>query len=834
MKEYISMNIRCISPIVPRIWMIVMALLSGLSIAYSMEDKQNPLPSSDKKAKWRDCDVNVRVFVSQYGFNPEHPKQVTYPAQAKQFEVRNATDGSIAFTGPLIPISGDFGSFLQGDFTQFKTQGKYYIQIEKDRSPGFFSIRPHLWDELQKSIAFYYFGLRRMGEDNILGNLGDNRLVNWEHGLISDTQGDRYKYIGRAWGDGDDGRVYPSASLVVAQYCALQETNPFWEKGDWIYSQVRWGLDGALSFLEKNGELRYMLHGRDYQNNKYDGRFYTGDEKKVVDFLDQKSTVGEYNSFNLEVIQTSLLLGPAYSVCLYRNRDPDFFKRVETLVKIGYDLIDQRYQPHPQKYSLGSWIWLNLLMWKMTGEEKYKDRAVLEGDRFLALQQTEFVGDDQIKARGWFRKSLNTTANPWGEKPDQEVMITPWIYQGLFNLMEYLPQNPKQEIWRKSIQLYAKDYLMTLAKQNPFDYTPMKVEASASSKLKRKRGNLGYQYFASIGRQFHQIGNAAFLIQAGKILKDEEMIQSGWKQIFWLSGHNPSGYGQIRGFATNVNSGQHFPESLGRSFPGGTVNGAIGDVNDNPNFDRFHEYYTYANLNVLWFSTVAGATKFEDPVMIWPKEISESPHTADPNTHPRASFPVRMKGGFKYQFGGVVRDDPRNQIEWRVNDIPGGDSKCGIITSQGIYTAPTVSDMMKVKVTAVSKLQPTLQDSTEVTLMPAPAQVKGVQAKFVNGKVELSWEPLDQNRTGYTIWKRLPIGKERVGTIFEMVGATEESTTSYVYPNPKIHYYEDDLIPSGTEFMVRAYHRKFGNSSKATSDDMIYGFGPDSAIVTVP
>ncbi len=106
-------------------------------------------------------------------------------------------------------------------------------------------------------------------------------------------------------------------------------------------------------------------------------------------------------------------------------------------------------------------------------------------------------------------------------------------------------------------------------------------------------------------------------------------------------------------------------------------------------------------------------------------------------------------------------------------EIPGGDSKYGEITSQGVYTAPGVSDVMKVKVTTVSKLQPTHQDSTEVTVMPAAAQVQGVQAKFVNGKFEISWKALDQNRTGYTIWKRLPIGKERVGTIFEMVGATE-------------------------------------------------------------
>ncbi|RAV05041.1 hypothetical protein [Paenibacillus sp. YN15] len=41
----------------------------------------------------------------------------------------------------------------------------------------------------------------------------------------------------------------------MAQYCLLKETKPFWDKTDWIYEQVRWSLDGVLTFLGKNGLL---------------------------------------------------------------------------------------------------------------------------------------------------------------------------------------------------------------------------------------------------------------------------------------------------------------------------------------------------------------------------------------------------------------------------------------------------------------------------------------------------------------------------------------------------------------------------------------------------
>jgi hypothetical protein len=684
----------------------------------------------------------------------------------------------------------------------------------------------------------------------VVGNLGDFRLVNWEHGrLTTPRDGTRYKYIGRAWGDGNDGRIYPSASLVVAQYCALAETKPFWDSGDWIYAQVRWGLDGALSFLEKDGMLKYMLSAQDHQEHTYDNRFFTGDEKPLVDCFNSRATVNEYDRSNPEVIATSLLIGPAYAVHLYRDRDPDFFTRVEALVVHGYARIKERYQVHPQKYSLGSWIWLNLLVWKMTGEERYRDRAVAEGDRLLELQQTTPVGDQTVSARGWFRRDMTTTANPWGEKPEQEVMITPWIYQGLFKLVEYLPDHPRAPAWREAIAMYARDYLMAIATRNPFGYTPMKADAAPGSTLTRRHGDLSYQYFAAIGRQFHQIGNAAFLMEAGRLLHDQAMIDAAWRQMFWFAGHNPAGYALINGFGNNLNSAQYCTKNLGRVFPGGTINGAVGDQSDQPDFERYNETYTYANLSLLWFATVAGATRFEAPLELWPKEITESPHGADPLHRPRAAFPVRMKGGSTYRFTAVVRDHPDSGLVWQVDGVPGGNDQVGRISADGTYTAPYVTSVIQVVIAAASLADPAIRDQTSVTIMPVPRQVQNLNATVEQGRLALSWDPVPENVTGYTIWKRLPFGTHHAGTIFEMVGATGPEQTTYLYPNDRIRHYQDDLNPIGTSFVVKAHHAHFdpgfvygadaiGKLSAGwmvvakPSPERIYGFGPPSNIVT--
>jgi len=800
-----------------------------------------------------DADLTVKVFVSQYGFNPEHPKIVHYKGDATMFSVKNALSDKVVFSGELRSVTCDFGTFCQGDFSEFREEGDYYIQINNDRSPGIFSIRFNRWDNLQKYSAFYYFGLRRMGEDNVMGNLGDYRLVNWEHGRIPVENGNLYKYIGKAWGDGGDGRTYPSVSLVVAQYCALKETNPFWDNNDWIYSQVRWGLDGTLSYLEKDGLLHWMQAARpDHQTKTYDNKLYSGDEKILVNAFDVLLTEKEYNKDNPEVTYTSLLIGPAYATVLFKDRDPEFFERVQRLVQLGYDRVYNDFKPFPKKYSLGSWIWLNLLMWKMTGDTIYSERAISAAEDLIQIQHKDIQGSDNLKVKGWFYKDENSTKNPWGEKPEQEVMITPWIYQGLFKLIEYLPEHHKTNIWKNTVRMYACDYLLALSRQNSFGYTPMKAEASTGSSLKRKKGDISYQYFANIGRQFHQIGNAAFMMQAANILNDKELADAAWKQVFWFSGNNPMGTSHIYGFGTNTSSqqGPIYRESLARAFPGGTSNGAIGDEFDNPYHNFYNEYYTYANLNVLWLSTIIGAKRFENPIEIWPKTINESPHTATPESHPLDTFHLRIKGGFEYNFMAIVREDPKNSVQWFVNGVSGGNKRYGRISKNGCYKAPFVNDEMKVTIAAVSKKDKTVRDQTEITIYPVPKQIRNLNYQIDSGKIVLSWSPVSANIKGYTIWKRLPSTETFTGTIFEMVGATSYDQPTYTYPNDSIRYYQDHLLPEGTEFIVKAFNYREDSNYVFPPDkykgvwagwikehkqcpNRIYGFGPASGSVKI-
>jgi hypothetical protein len=773
-----------------------------------------PNPDNRAGAAGFDWTTGTTVQTSQYGYHPDHKKDVFYTGAGSSttFEVRKASDNSVIFTGSLVQKTGDFGAVKVGDFSSLATEGEYYIQIGSERTFRTFEIKQNLWDEYQRMIAMNFFALRRAGEDNLMGNGGISRYCRWDD--AKGLGGKGYKYIGRAWLDGDDVRTYASCSLVVAQYCELKRTNPFWDRNDWIYEQVRWGLDGALSFLDEDGVIRLIFCAN--PDNDGDGVFYNGDEKPLGDVFDAASSSNEYNGENPEVVYTSLLLGPAEAVYLFHDKDPEYFDRVKELVIRGYNFIYNKYNPFPQKYSLGTWIWLNSLMYQITNDVTYKNRAIAEADRFLLLQQTTVLGDGVIQAKGWFRDTVGGDASPWGEKPEQEIMITPWIYQGLFKLVEYFPQDANVQRWKDSIRSYARDYLMEIGKCNPYGMSPAKAGFSG---LKRQKGTLSYQYFCNIGRMFHQAGNAAFLMKTGKLLGDQAIIDAAWKHCYWFTGANPMGMGLIYGLSDNIPSGQYDPDNRGRAFPGGITNGPNGDASDNMTLNYF-EYYTYANVNSLWLATEIGAAKIRNPMEMWPKEISEARHSASPDTHTYYSFPLRMKGGFTYKFFAVLRDDPANNVRWYINGILGGNAGIGTITGSGDFTAPFVTAETTVTVKAESVQNPSVSEQTNVLIMPVPQQVANFTAQVVGlvnepRKVSLAWDPVATNCAGYTIWMRLPVGEKSVGTNFERITAVSSGTTGFTYTGG---------CPAGTQFLVKAYNK---TSAK------IYGFGKESNIVTV-
>jgi len=79
-----------------------------------------------------------------------------------------------------------------------------------------------------------------------------------------------------------------------------------------------------------------------------------------------------------------------------------------------------------------------------------------------------------------------------------------------------------------------------------------------------------------------------------------------------------------------------------------------------------------------------------------------------------------VSAGGTQQFMASVTGSSNTAVQWQVNNVAGGTSATGTISTSGLYTAPPVTMTMQVMVTAVSSADSTKTASAAVTVSPLP------------------------------------------------------------------------------------------------------------------
>ena len=72
------------------------------------------------------------------------------------------------------------------------------------------------------------------------------------------------------------------------------------------------------------------------------------------------------------------------------------------------------------------------------------------------------------------------------------------------------------------------------------------------------------------------------------------------------------------------------------------------------------------------------------------------------------------------QFTATVTNASDTSVTWQVNNVTGGNSTTGTISTGGLYTAPTPSSVLQVTVTAIANADTTKTASAAVTVNPPP------------------------------------------------------------------------------------------------------------------
>ena len=138
------------------------------------------------------------------------------------------------------------------------------------------------------------------------------------------------------------------------------------------------------------------------------------------------------------------------------------------------------------------------------------------------------------------------------------------------------------------------------------------------------------------------------------------------------------------------------------------------------------------------------------------------------------------------QFTATVTGTSNTAVTWEVNNITGGNSTVGTISSSGLYTAPAnVPNPSIVTVTAVSQADPTKSGSAQVTIVPGIAVVVSPSSASVAvGAVQQFTATVTGTSNALVTWEvnNTAGGNSTVGTI-SAVGLYKAPAT-LPSPNP--------------------------------------------------
>ena len=107
-------------------------------------------------------DLYVDLLINQAGYLPNASKTcVTRGTEKRTFNVINILTQQVVFSGILQPESGDFGTWLSGDFSSVTAEGHYYLKSDTLRSYPFVISGSAYQSPM--NLIVHYFSLQRCG-----------------------------------------------------------------------------------------------------------------------------------------------------------------------------------------------------------------------------------------------------------------------------------------------------------------------------------------------------------------------------------------------------------------------------------------------------------------------------------------------------------------------------------------------------------------------------------------------------------------------------------------------------------------------------------------------
>ncbi len=474
---------------------------------------------------------------------------------------------------------------LVGDFSDIDREGMYQISVGDEISVPFF-IRPDVWRRTLPKVVSYHHAQRcgvEVPNVHPVCHLDDARRR--DNGQHVDVTG--------GWHDAGDLRKWMDATMMNA-LGLLRLARNLGEKWDLagsglgpIYDEVRWGNRYFLKMQDADGRVwadtAGGLNGDNSDNHWTDNRVGTDDDRYL-------------NTSKPAMVQAMFVTLQAMAAQAYDKNCLEAATRCWQANK----------RESTSTRDLAWWTLAALEMHRAAAGADYAGAAAELANRLVALQNTEFIGN-QKQFRGFWRMRVNSQ-DPYN---DAVYSAIPGI--ALLEAAAAFPKHPDAARWRDAVRLHLEEYVLPLASRTAYEIVPFGVFIGSPTQetYRPLAGDLTYRYFLPTRRQSWWLGTtshlecyAVLLAMAARAFGKPAYRDLAYRQLEWVMGANPFGACLMTG------EGMRNPYPHSRYvglINGGIMNGIAGNPKDEPILDteygfdwRTTEYWSPHNAWYEW------------------------------------------------------------------------------------------------------------------------------------------------------------------------------------------------------------------------------------------
>ena len=486
------------------------------------------------------------VTVSQIGYRPDDIKTVTSNYdKIDTFEVVDKNSGETVYTGTFGDLFYDMPadmSVRQGDFSEVKAEGTYFIRVGDDETYEF-KIGEGIYDDIYDAtqMMLYY---QRCGMELTSDIAGDfaHPACHTENATVYGT--DEKKDVSGGWHDaGDYGKYTVPGAKTIADLLLAYETSKN-EDDDTGIPESGNGIPDMLD--EARYELDFLLKMQDEATG--------GVYHKVTckNFPETVLPQDETDELVLSPISTTatgdFAAVMAKASVVYKDIDADFAKTALEAAKKAFDYVkdsdDKVGFKNPKDIFTGEYpdeetndevFWAAVELLIATGDKEY---ASYVDDRYAAVKAAN--DENTLASLGW---------------ADVENY-------GMYDLVINAPDGVKVTDDCKKDLLAVADTIIDRASQDAF-FMAFKKEYVWGSNM-------------CVG------DNGIVLLMAKEMTNDAKYDDYAKKQLDYLLGYNSLGYCFISGYGTVTPENPHhrISQVLGKAVPGMLAGGPDSSLED--------------------------------------------------------------------------------------------------------------------------------------------------------------------------------------------------------------------------------------------------------------